>query len=582
MKERNGIKLHLPIIIGIFTAFLIVVYTYSLRFNDLSPYYFHALYLITLLCGAIVVFNVLKGIYKNILTIFLFFLFIILCLRLVDNIRTSETVLYYPDLNYESQIIENILSFGHIDTSGLTGTAKIYVYYPALELLLANLNLISGIEPTLLLKFFGSFLGLLTIVFIERFYFRLFKSARISVPAAFFTGLCPLMISFGSYTIHQPLALLFFSIFLWTITRITGCSVKWFSISLLSVFIIVISHHLSTYILILFLILVIAFTLIYKLIFRIEINKLLNRYQLFVFTFLLIVVVTAVILYTPPPIEYYLQRYHKELSQNIFLIESYTTEPVVPKGIKPEWMVYLDVIGFAVFSLFLIEFSKCILRKNKEFLTIILFATSGISIFAFFMVMEVFNVVIGSIGGRSIIYFYFFTTPLFIVFIRNLSSSKWLKHFFKTWKVIGQKSLRISIIILLFLPTVTAIYHGEHPMMYDSTASYSARDVRLPQRQWQSAAEFSKDKDELNWSWGVSIAWSYVGGLGNKEIIPLAIETNLSEFADSHPNKYVFLRKSMTEIPDYGNSNPDETEFSYVLGKSDLIYSTGEVILIKT
>jgi hypothetical protein len=497
-------------------------------------------------------------------------------------LRTPDNILEGPDTNYELQIVDNMMSTSHIDSKIGTGEATVYRHYPGLELIITGLSTITGIGPILLLKYFGVILGLLTIVFLERFFFTLFRDMRISVPSAFIAGLCPFLIGMNSYTIHQAIALCFLTLFLWSGTQE---GIKWKLISLIALFGIVVSHHLTTYILI-FIIMIMIFTVVlFKYILKFQTEELIKRQTIKFFGLIVLIGSLIVLIFSPQIMIRTISQLVTDITSNIFSPSAYSFAVVSPTGVKPLWIVLLETIGFLTFGLLvIISYFKVLRRKEVRISPILSYATAGLIIFVGFLLVWISGLSYAKeVQWRGLIYLYIFTSPLFIVLLQDIHLYKPRISKMKSREKALKKTMPIIIVALLIFVSSNSIYHGIGPSKYDIDAPYTYSDLRLNLEQWQASGAHARNHEELDYSWGVRLAWEQVGGYGQRIILPLRIpaESNLSAWIESHDDQYFYLRKSIVQVPDYDGLNPSEEELNYIVENNDLIYTTGEIILLK-
>jgi hypothetical protein len=488
-------------------------------------------------------------------------------LRLPEGIVSN-----YPDMIYEKQIIDHIVSVGRFNFSAPTTYAQGYAYNTMLELLIAEVSLVSGLCLENILKYLATFLGLLTIIFLFGFYEN-FMSKSKAVIASFLAGSCSHFIFFCAHTVHYSLALTFFTLVLFSLTKKARI---WRFLTILSIFIIVSTHHFSSIVMSCYFIIttiaIPAITFLFK-------KKLwIAEKTTFGAATLFLVMSISWLLYLA------FSFFNKiiNLFKNVWLDIFTKNEVVFPWAARERMIVTpfhtIGDVGVLIFLLmgiigFLLTFTG---KKIKKFRTLLPFATSGAFIFISATLVFLKYTSMTDLLTRALDYLYFSFAPFSLFAILKISRA------FRSY--ISRKIL--STLLICFI-CISALYYGyaSRSYRYEYASPLDKEDVRFPLYEWKSAGLFARDhiKQAVK-IWGDKIAFNYIGGYGNIDVQTLPAELNITllNWLKTYPflGDLVVLRKSMIYAP-YLNYYVDEKEFHYILECNNLLYTSGEIVTLQ-
>ena len=142
---------------------------------------------------------------------------------------------------------------------------------------------------------------------------------------------------------------------------------------------------------------------------------------------------------------------------------------------------------------------------------------------------------------------------------------------------------QIVSVCLICLVVVGGVYYNYPRYFHDNKATLDVEDVRFPLFQWQSAGYFVKNYTGGNTIWGDKIAFDYVGGYGERNLLEpdTTLNITLAQWTSTYPSTgdVVILRKSMTTVP-YANYVVTPSGIHEILITHNVIYSSGEVVMV--
>lgn len=577
----DGLTVTLLVIIF---AILMLFSVYLLQYIYLPSIYFHISYVLTIVLTAFMVIC-----YPTKKLTFFLILFVIFSLLFLQNIRTAPDIMNSPDLNYQNQVALNTMESGrHLFGFRLSeewSEAKGYSYYPIAELLVSQTSIVLNIPSSLIYKYAGPFLIVTAMVFLFYFYRSILRSRRLAITSVFVAGLCSWLVYFCSYAVHLTFAIFFLALLLLSLERRKG-NVGWFGISILSIALIVTSHAFTDVIVMT----IFIFTYLgYKFLSY-------HKKQLsipFTKSTLMIIVVFS-LSWLSFVARYILEtitiRGIRVISQ--FFSPEIDTTKITPSsiGLKPMWMTGIEYVALVLFMSFVgLEIWKRL--RNKRFSlgdNLLPYSLSAILISGSFMSVWIVGFKTESdLMWRGLIFLYIFCAPFFVFYISRLEKKtlrpvKIFNSIQKHHKHRSQLTTRAIPIIILSIVSLNAVYFSVPQMIYDANAPYIMEDIRLPLKQWTHGGEFAKSYMPDTIIFGVRLAFTYIGGYGEKNFSQLLVKNSLTEWVTSHPNSYVFLRESLTMIPDYNGFQPTPQEYVSTTENSNKLYDAGEVILIYT
>lgn len=250
-------------------------------------------------------------------------------------------------------------------------------------------------------------------------------------------------------------------------------------------------------------------------------------------------------------------------------------------GVKPFWVFAATAVGLATYFFIAVGlFLKAIVRRNTHNRNEVRLALIGLLLFGAILVPWVTGLQSSTdLQGRALIYLYFLTAPLVAgFFVRQLMGVTKGSSILR----LGKTSVVVALIFIILMPTV---YYGINPAAYDRTSPIVyPSDFRLSLGEWQAAADFSRISVSAHDVHGVSLARDFVGALAGKEVgftLIIGNET-LQEWTQLHPGELLFLRSSITRTPDVTLQHVSENDLLSTLGRANILYSTGEVIILES
>lgn len=598
--------------VSIILSLLILVYTALLDYINLSSIYFHLLYVSNIILISYLMLFKKLNVKK---TLFLI-IFYVICLQLIIPIRLPLSVASnYSDGQYEIQIVNNIIRTGAIDFNFGTGYSAGYVYHPVLEVLSSIINFNTSLSPEIIIKYLGIFLNIFTLYFFYKF-LRNYFDERISLISLLVGGSCFNFIYFQAFTVHQSIALLYIFIFLYSF-RFEEFSYKLILLS--SILMITLSHHFSSIVFLVILVLTLISYIILKLFYKVLKKEFYISWikKLILPTAILIIFVSFwLIMFAQPftnefvslmnvvkdkvtPQEYYTIAYETPVikdgvyttkkvvnevivdnnpSQLQEIQEKYgvNTKLTIEKNIKLpgfNFVLYqgsmgkndyirfvgnLSLIIFAILTFFGVLY--VFINWSKPYFEFLPYSLAAIIMFGIFTLIWSLNFnFVSNLYSRSFIYLYFFSA----VFV-TLSITK-------TILIFNKKFFYYFSLLLLFFVLLGSWYYNTYNFYYDNLAPLNVEDVRLNLNAFKDAGIYSKNlpTDTL---WGNKPSFSFIGSYGEKifyYVPPVGYKNFIMTQLDY--GSYVVITKN-----NYKTEN-----FKEVYHPSDIIYNSNEILIIR-
>lgn len=532
--------------------------------------YFHLIYWALLIVLSIHIMVSLES--ERRWSILLTTIVVMLALRLIPVLTVAYPVIYDPDPKYGLQIVQRILSSGIVPfgPGSTTGEAYVYSFYPGLEILLSTLSAISFIDPTMLMKLGGSFMGISTVLLFFCAYRRISKHipSELSISLA---ALSPWFISFDTFTVHQTLA---FALLALIVLSLTSRSRPWNFIAFVGMLSIAVSHSATSY---LFPFVLLGIFLLSRQASNASRSRPLSGLTVRTIVYFAILASAwttfVAIQYLPEVGRFFQAAFAVLFAPEIRGIP----EPFNPTGLKPLWVVAAYLLGFLAFGL--ITFGKVTegLMRRKLNSELILAAT-GVVVFAIFLAPYLSGLRIATdLYGRGLTYLYFLSAPVVAEFVFRLCRRGWNSH--PNLNKVRRIALPSFLLLIIFVP---AVYYGVSPGLYDRHAPLTGTrlygDIRLSPYEWQEVADFAKTRVSVQTVYGVRLAWDFVGGLTGKNVIPMELnQTKLNAYLQDQRGGLLFLRKSIVQVGDYSTVTIDDMNAMYA--DSNVLYSSGDVII---
>jgi hypothetical protein len=557
-------------IIGGIVTLLIAVYQFSAT-------YFHVAYLLTL--AFLSVHLVISTMFEKNRFAMVTAITVMVCFGLLSVVKLPYPILEV-DVNFELQNVNHILSAGVAQMGQGTGYASEYSYFPGLEILVSIVSLVSHIPQVVLLKYGGSFVSAITVLFLYCAYSTIQSTGLVAQRqvcglAAALAALTPWFVAFDAFMNHPTLALVFLgmALFAWSQPR----RIKWTLVALLGVTGVAITNVTTSYVLIsLLLVMGVTALLFGKKNLGAGLPNLTNITGAITVVVLVAWSIFLAINYLPVILSYF-----GSITNELFSPRP-TLAPVsvsLSKGVKPLWVVALTYVGFATY--FVLTFGMLVrgmLRKNAQNRTTVWLAFSGLLIFGGFVAPFLAGVTVGiDLMGRGLMYFYFFTALLVAQFLGwQLIGAV---HKSATFRFSKRTVLAVGLIFIILVPSV---YYGVPPSTYDRSSPIVFNDdSRLSLGEWQVVAGFSRDRVSDNVVWGVRLAFEYVDALGGKQVwlVSVPVGSTLFGWFQQRPRQLVFLRLSMTHTGDA--EYVSEIDLLSTLNHANILYSSGDVVILE-
>jgi hypothetical protein len=211
-------------------------------------------------------------------------------------------------------------------------------------------------------------------------------------------------------------------------------------------------------------------------------------------------------------------------------------------------------------------------RSASPFKQFLPYGASGALLFFIGLAFYFRNTQGSDLLSRGFIYVYFFAAPLALYVVFQISSS-----------IRGSKRRQLVAVALISIMIVSGVYYNYPRYFHDNTVPKDPEDVRSPLYQWQSAGYFALDHLGENVVWGDKIAFSYVGGYGEKNVhlMDQTLDLTLVEFMSAYPSSgdIVVLRQTMTIAP-YANYVVTQRDLHAILAGHNVVYASGEVVMV--
>ena len=535
--------------------------------NEHVAIYFHIVYLALL--GALSIHLTLSVVQRRYRMAYFAVIWTMVCLRLLSTTVVPYPIIEDTDPKFELQIVRAIMSGGGIPWGQGSGEAISYSYFPGLEIAVSVLSSVSSIPEVALFKYAGSFLGVITVLLLLQLYRHLSRVS--SVLSMSFAAMSPWFIPFDTYTIHPTLGLVFLAMLLLSLDE---PGKAWNVVKVLAITAMVITHAAGSYPA-LFLLLILAALKWHR-------KASVELPNLRISTAILLASVVSIWggLVSLSYLETSGLPYFLLNMIRVLLGAEFTARPVSPTGFKPFWIVALTATGLFTYGLITLGMLvKRLLRKrNGQCEAENWLAMTGLLMFGLFLLPYLAGLLISTdLLPRGLTYLYLLASPLvagFLVLLlrpprpaANLAS-----------RSVRRIALTAFLISLLLVP---AVYYGVPAGIHEPSSPKRRIDYRLSLNQWQVAAVFAAQKISDHTVYGVRLAFDFVGGLAGKDVLEIDVPPHgsLLSWFEQHEGQLVFLRRSIATTPET-NLLVSETDLLSTVNRSDILYSSGEVIIL--
>jgi hypothetical protein len=529
--------------------------------------YFHFAYLLVL---AIAAFFLLKGL-ENApwLEILPLLLIVALSFRLISIVRVSYPILFGPDLNHELQLVRRILSAGRIPETPVTGSANYYRFFPGLELLISVVSIATQADPIVLLKYFGTFVGLLAVILVACAWRNVTGDRGFSIVAAFLAGLSPMFVAFDTYTVHPMLADIFIAVIFLCLYR-RAPTAAFAGLAIVGFIALVVTH--SWLPIVLFVILVGVF-IAQKVDASVPGSYRSVRAPFLAF---MIVAIAAWVAYMATAMVEIYGDYYSSIGA-LYLSPEISLFHVTPTGAKPGWVVGLTYLGGMSFALSVFVGIVAIIRARdpKHRLLLWLGTASLVTCSSLMSIWMLGFKSVGDLFNRNLTLVYFFAAPLAVLGVTRLKSLR--PSGGKPWR---GRFLAFGLLFTMLLPSV---YYGVDPMFYDRSSRLIEEDVRLGLNKWQSVGVFVAGHVSGEKVYGVRLAYTYVSGYAGKEVVVVVGRTfrgsDILSWASTKSGSILVARISWSEVEDYDYS-PSASELRTLVTTSNVVYHASDAVVL--
>jgi len=546
---------------------------YLVNADYVSVVYFHIGYLLTLgfLSVHLVISTILGKGRLAVLTV----VTVMVCFGLLSTASVPYPIMGERDVKFELQTVNNILSTGVVPWGQGTGFALDFSYFPALEIVVSSLSLVSLIPQVVLMKYAGSFLCIVTTILLLRVYSRISSKKSCGLATAL-AALSPWFVAFDASMVHQTLALLFLGVVL--LSACEPIRIEWVLVAMLGMVGISITHPFTSCVLVVLLVLLKAMT--WHSGKRVSTN-LPNLTKITILAAALIVLFWnffVALAYLPNILNFLM------VVSEFLVVPQLTLGTLAMSqstGVKPFWVFAVTAMGLATYFFIAVGiFLKAVVRRNAQKRNEVRFALIGFLVFGVILVPWVTGLQTSTdLQGRALIYLYFLTAPLVAgFFVRQLMGVTQGSSILR----LRRTSVMVALVFIILIPTV---YYGVNPAHYDRTSPIVlSSDFRLSVGEWQAAADFSRMSVSAHDVYGVSLARDFIGALASKEVSFTLITGNetLREWTQLHPGELLFLRNSITRTPDVTLRQVSENDLLSTMERANILYSSGEVIILES
>jgi hypothetical protein len=541
---------------------VILIYVRSLIFFNTPPVIFDASHFVAVLALSIILVRskLRYGVQVFLVLLSMLALMVIVSLRFPEGIITNG-----PDMIYELQVMQNIAATGIISFNAPTSYALGYVFTPAQETLLVMVSMMLGTSGETVLKYAGPLFGVLTVPFLLGFY-RAYLPKKEALIAVFLAGNCFWFLQ--ASTVHETLALLFFSVAIYSLTK---PGVIWRFLTVLFVVAVVSTHEFTSIVSSAFFIFAALAIIILSRWLGFKRGPIENA--MFKMPALMVTMTFAWLAFVAFPFFGATVAFAGFVIGSLLTGSSHVGFPL--HAIPNSWEEVVGDLGVVFFAITCVLGALMMLvrREDTAYRQFLPYAGSAALIFfiglvSFFRYQQATDLLL-----RGFIYVYFFAAPIALFAILRTSSV-----------LRGRTTLRMVTCICLIVIIVVAGVYAQYPRYtIDNTAPKNIEDVRFPLFQWQAAGYFVLEHGGGSTLWGDKIAFDYVGGYGEREVNRLddTLNLTLSEWMSTIPasGDVVVLRQSMATVP-YANYQVSSQGLHEILVTHDVIYSSGEIDMV--
>ena len=368
-------------------------------------------------------------------------------LHLIQFVRQPFGMVWNNDAIFGLQVVEHVLETGRWDFGYGTGSAFSYSFYPLFYVFQSIFSFTSGIPVVLIVKYSMAVLNLLTLMTLYVLVKRLFKLDNKSTNLiVLMFSLNPMFHFFNSYFHAESYAIIFYPLVLLYLLRNESYQLNKQSISVIAILMLAtisMAHHLTSYIIGLSVIPVLASYIVWR--------KSMGRVQIYL---LALVFPTLWLMFIAPTIlSAHVFTFEQLLSSLVHLHIDFFSTPTASHAyyaselsLSLSWLRNMTLLSLTVTGLVRYRFNENKKSQIFRYFVVLLFLLSTIAI------ISLFGGIWGEAAGNRTRFLEFAYFPIAIfsgLGIGIIVQKQGIKNLFKQR---ASKSLFILALVILFVP----------------------------------------------------------------------------------------------------------------------------------
>ena len=494
---------------------------------------------------------------------------VLILIWILYNFATSsgDPLRYSSDENTEWQLVQSLLLTGRIPFQTLEGKFAVYASFPGLEIIVAFVQLISGIRSYSFMSYAGAILSSITVLFVFVFYRRLFGQTNFAVKTLLIAAFSSSMLTYGALAIHQTLGILFMWLILFSLTVSNNLRVTGIVSFVLGSLALVVSHDLTPLLLLIVgMVYVACRSLLGG---RIEGGQIVRREHLLVFG-------SAVIAW-----DAFVSSSPANVGLGIFSELSlpsgtgYVQSALTPTGTKPAWVLALIVLGLVSYALMSMTGLAAALRSKTKVKFVPLALSGGAVWLLLFTIPLGRTLASTGIQSRGLLYLYLFGSPLFVLGLHSLLTRMTLRTRASRLKLLSLFIVALSLAPAIYYGFPASVYDQRSPLTYDNLRDFAGTYATV------SFAQQFSTMDELPVVWvayGMSQGTPSLHFRRLDTLIPYPYGS-FAELIRAKCDQPIILRHSISAIPDPGYE-VSMNDYQDTLMRSNIVYSSGDPFIM--
>lgn len=526
-------------ILGV-TALTISLILYETAISGLPVGFFHFAYFALIMFLAIIY---LLSDDRSEVSIAVLLLVLIVIWQLY-NLSGGSPLKFSSDESTEWQLVQSIIANGYVPFNSPARKVAVYSAFPGFEIVSASVELVAGIRSDVFMLYAGSIFSSITVLFMFVFFKRLFGQTGFGIKSLIIATFSSSMLTYGALAIHQTLDLLFLWLILFALILPSKLGITRSICFIVGSTALVVTHDLTP-----FLSLVLGLTYVvlqFLLKNRLTLQRQIIRAKDLLLIASILISWSAFVSVVP-----------SEIAAGAFADLSlltrlgYAQTALTVTGTKPDWVIYLTILGFITYGLCCVAGIVSALRSGKtEQRDMILLALSGGAVWLL-LFTNPFGRPLASTGlqARGLLYLYFFGSPMFVLGVSLITNRKSAR--------LSRSDIRLRLlsVLIVTLSLSPAIYYGFSTYTYDHESPITYNDPRLSQSAMYAANGFAiqfSTTDEIPVVW---LSYGMTQGTTNIQLrrmdtlIPYPYH-DFGQLIESRCDDSVLLRHSITKIPD--------------------------------